>query len=67
NTTTPVVDNTTGNVSATPAETQTPSSSGATPTATNNTTTTTKKSPGFGVIPGLAGLLSVVYLIRRNK
>ncbi|HEY3361616.1 MAG TPA: S-layer protein domain-containing protein, partial [Methanosarcina sp.] len=68
NTTTPVVDNTTtGNVSATPAETQTPSSSGATPTATNNTTTTTKKSPGFGVIPGLAGLLSVVYLVRRNK
>jgi len=66
NITTPVVDNTTGNVSNTPAET--PSSSVA-QTATNNTTTTTKKSPipGFGVIPGLTGLLSVVYLIRRNK
>src|SRR5665647_2728490 len=39
---------------------------GETPAATNNTSTESK-SPGFGVILGISGLLAVVYLVRRNK
>ncbi len=52
----------------------TPNETTSTPTETPATNATpagnnTSKSPipGFGFIPGLAGLLSVVYLIRRNK
>jgi len=33
----------------------------------NDTTPADGKSPGFGVVLGLVGLLSVVYLVRRNN
>ncbi len=38
-------------------------------TAANNTTQPEKekKTPGFGVILGITGLLAVVYFVRRNK
>ena len=36
-------------------------------TAAKNTTKEEKKTPGFGVILGITGLLAVVYFVRRNR
>ncbi len=40
---------------------------GETPAANNTSTEKKGRSPGFGVILGISGLLAVVYLVRRNK
>ena len=65
NVTAPVSNETTPAVGTTPSET-TPATGGETPAAENNTSAK-GKSPGFGIILGISGLLAVVYLVRRNK
>ena len=64
NVTTPVGNETTPAVGGETPGATTPE--GETPAA-NNTSTEKGKSPGFGVILGISGLLAVVYLVRRNK
>jgi S-layer protein (TIGR01567 family) len=33
----------------------------------NNTSTPEKGTPGFEIVPGIVGLLAIVYFVRRNK
>jgi len=67
--TTPVVNNTdeTQDVNTTPTNTEPVTTTSATPDAANNTTATKNKSPGFGAIPAVCGLLLVVYIVRKNR
>ncbi|AKB51978.1 hypothetical protein MSBRW_2725 [Methanosarcina barkeri str. Wiesmoor] len=65
---TPVVNSTeTPDVNAstpTNMETQTTTDTSAT---ANNTTETKNKSPGFEIVPAIFGLLSVFYIVRKNR
>ena len=36
-------------------------------TNATNATKEEKKTPGFGVVLGITGLLAVVYFVRRNR
>ena len=72
NTTTPVV----GNGTTPSSDNMTNQTQGSTPSSTtpaettpaaNNTTATKKSTPGFELLPGIVGLLAVVYFVRRNK
>ncbi|AKB43303.1 S-layer protein domain-containing protein [Methanosarcina vacuolata] len=68
-TSTPVVNSTeeTQDVNAsTPTNMETPTTPD-TSAAANNTTETQNKSPGFGVIPAVFGLLLVFYIVRKNR
>ena len=55
-----------GTVTPTEEGTVTPTE-GSTEPVEGETTPADGKSPGFGVVLGLVGLLSVVYLVRRNN
>jgi S-layer protein (TIGR01567 family) len=61
-----------GNVTETPSEnvTETPveaTTSTETAPVANNTSTEKKGTPGFEILPGILGLLAVVYFVRRNR
>ncbi len=67
---TPVANSTeTPDVNAnTPTTTETPvTTTPDTPDAANNTTETKNNAPGFEMIPAIFGLLSVFYIVRKNR
>ncbi|MDR7664322.1 S-layer protein domain-containing protein [Methanosarcina sp. Z-7115] len=52
----------------TPTTTETPvTTTPDTPDAANNTTETKNNAPGFEMAPAILGLLSVFYLVRKNR
>ena len=68
---TPVVNSTeeTQDVNAsTPTNTESPvTTTSATPDAANNTTDKKNNAPGFEIVPAIFGLLSVFYIVRKNR
>ncbi|MGB9133111.1 MAG: S-layer protein domain-containing protein, partial [Methanosarcina sp.] len=54
------------NVTEIPGE-ETPSETTTEGTPAENNTSTEPETPGFEVVPGIVGLLAVVYLVRRNN
>ncbi len=71
NTTTPAVGNETAPsdnmTNGTPSAPTTPEETPATNNTTATNTSTKSKTPGFEILPGIIGLLAVVYFVRRNK
>jgi S-layer protein (TIGR01567 family) len=69
NVTTPAANETApaGNETTTPPPEGTTPVAGTTSAATNNTTGKPAGTPGFEIVPGIVGLLAVVYFVRKYR